>query len=360
MANPAHVALALDQAALAAFRKQHPRARLDLRGANLEETHMWGDFSGSRFDAAYLKKASLPDQLHGASFVGAHMRLAGLSGQGGAEHEFDRREASFRSAHMTDCKLQYADFTGADFTGADLRGAMFEGALLHGANFSGCNLLDARFEGARLGGTLFDAVDLSKATGLDQAVHTTPSRVTLSALARSAGRIPRSFLAQACADIAGDTLDDIVKAVTAHPVSYRSCFMSYAHGDSGFAARLHRWLRRQGIGVWRDDSSLRAGERFEPAILDAIDRHDHLLLVLSPYSMRRDWVRREVERARQRDSPHRPRVLLPVRIDSPPANVDDAFWQGILDLHAPDFGASASPRLRRAACEALLASLRRD
>lgn len=354
--NRQHVELALNHSALAAFRERHPRTRLDLRGANLEEAPLAGDFSGARFDACNLKEASLPRQLRGASFVGARMRLAHLNGGAGGEEEFDRRQACFRGAHMTDCNLRHANFRGADFTGADLRGAFFEGALLEEANFSGCLLKDAHFEGARFGGTLFDAVDLSAVDALDQAVHTAPSRVTLSTLARSGGRIPRSFLAQACADVAIDTIDGVWQAVAEQPVAYRSCFMSYAHGDAPFAERLHRWLRQRGVGVWRDDSALRAGERFGPAIFDAIDRYDHLLLVLSPKSMQSNWVRREIERAQLRDSRQRPQRILPVRIDGPSATPRDAFWQGIFELHAPDFGASSS-KLRPAACNALLQSL---
>ncbi len=357
MANPRHVELALNHAALAEFRARHPLVRLDLSNANLEEAHLSGDFTAACFDGARLKKASLPVQLRGASFDGANLRLAKLNGASGAEHEFDRTDASFQHAHMTDANLRQANFTGANFTGADMRGAFLERAILRNAVFSGTNLLDASFDGAELGNTLFDAVDLSRVRGLERAVHVRPSAITLSTIARSGGRIPQPFLAGACADMPGDVFQRLCDSIREVPYTYRSCFISYAHADVAFAETLEKRLRKEGVGVWRDAASLRAGEPFEAEIQRAIERNDHLLVVLSASALKSQWVMREVEMALRRDAPHYPSILIPVRIDDAVLKSRRPLWKQVAVNHIIDFR-SKRRTIKRDALDALDALLR--
>src|ERR1044071_8364171 len=162
MANKRHLAFALDREKWAKFRAENSGVRPDLRNADLAEAHLVGDFSGVRFDGAYMKDAYLPMQLRGATFVNARLRYAHFSGAAEAREEFDRRDTVFRDAHMSDCNMREANFEHADFSGADLRGARFERALLTSANFTGANLEDARFDGASLRGTIFSGARLKK------------------------------------------------------------------------------------------------------------------------------------------------------------------------------------------------------
>lgn len=89
MANELHVEFARDREKWAQFRRQQPDVTPDLRGANFEEAILIGDFSGVRFDGAYMKRARLPPQLSGATFVGARLHQARLNGSSRVRDEVD-------------------------------------------------------------------------------------------------------------------------------------------------------------------------------------------------------------------------------------------------------------------------------
>jgi uncharacterized protein YjbI with pentapeptide repeats len=331
MANKQHVDFARDQEKWAQFRKQQKDVTPDLRGADLGEAYLIGDFSGVLFDGAYMKEASLPPQLNGASFAGARLRLARFEGNPQVRDEFDRRNTVFRNAHMSDSSMRYANFSGADFFEADLRGAMFEGSLLTGANFTGANLLDARFDGAELGGvifsgarlqntnftravlewTTFDAVDLSGAVGLESVEHRAPSAVTLATVYRSGGRVPEQFLFGTQQDAPEDVLVKLRDTFRTLPFKYWSCFVSYADEDSEFVDHLTARLRRAGVSLWRDRLALRAGEVFEERISQAIRRYDRFLVVLSSYALGSEWVSKEISLALK----NKRHDILPIRLD---------------------------------------------
>jgi uncharacterized protein YjbI with pentapeptide repeats len=369
--------IARDESRWAHFRSQHPNTSPDLSGANLEEAHLSGDFSNVRFDGAWLKDAWLPFQLNGASFIGAHLRRAHLDGQADVRDEIDRRNTVFRSAHMTDTYLRYADFSGADFSAADMRGAMFEGSILTDVNFTGANLLDARFNEATLTRTkfsgttirnadfahatcewtIFDGVDLSLARGLGSIEHRAPSQVSLSTLFRSGGRMANAFLAGTHPDIPVDTLRNLRDSLRALPFDHYSCFISYARADTPFVDILTGRLRKAGIGFWRDTVSLRVGEPFEPSIAEAIGRFDRFLVVLSAAALKRPWVRRETEIAwklRQDD-------ILPIRLDDALLRARGAFWKELRSRpHIGDFSRWRERGHLTAGIEGLVRDLRRE
>lgn len=90
---------------------------------------------------------------------------------------------------------------------------------------------------------------------------------------------------------------------------YRA-FISYAHVDGVFAARLHKALERLSVGTdasakksrlgrfFRDDDELSAGE-LGPAIEAALSASDALIVVCTPASAQSRWVSLEIERFRQ-------------------------------------------------------------
>ena len=331
MANRRQVKLAENRDLWAEFRAKQPKVRPDLRGANLDEANLVGDFSGVLFDGAFLKGAYLPYQLNGASFIKASMRNAWLNGSPGVRAEVDRRNAIFRDAHMTDCKLMHANFDGADFSGADLRGARFDGALLRGANLTRTNLLDARFEGASLERaifagaslqrtsfknavlewTMFDAVDLSGASDLETVEHRAPSAVTLATIYRSAGRVPESFLRGTQPDIPEDVLLKFRNTFRTSRFKYRSCFVSYSSKDANFVDHLTERFRRARVKHWRDQSALRSGEFFADRIVDAITRNDRFVVVLSKHAVKSEWVAKELALALE----NKRYEIRPIRID---------------------------------------------
>ncbi len=92
--------------------------------------------------------------------------------------------------------------------------------------------------------------------------------------------------------------------------SYRyKAFISYAHADEAFVARLHQRLesfvvpkalrqiptqRRLGT-VFRDRDELAAGGSLSTHIRDALNAAEYLLVVCSPASVNSRWVNQEIE-----------------------------------------------------------------
>jgi uncharacterized protein YjbI with pentapeptide repeats len=141
LANPEHVeAFRNGVAALDAWRRSNPGARLDLSCA---------DLSGSTLRQAKLREAN---------FSRANLRDACLAGCNLVEATFlfaDLAHADFSGANLGRASLLNADCTGAimratDFSGALLVGAVFVAADLTGADFHLANLSSADFTGADL------------------------------------------------------------------------------------------------------------------------------------------------------------------------------------------------------------------
>ncbi len=77
-------------------------------------------------------------------------------------------------------------------------------------------------------------------------------------------------------------------------------FISYARADGrAFAEALERRLKRAGITSWRDLRSIESGD-IRAQVLDAVERVQHLVLVLSQRALQSDWVRREWTWARMK------------------------------------------------------------
>jgi hypothetical protein len=380
MSDETHVELARNGDRWTAFRKSHPTVIPDLRDSDFEESMLRGDFSGVLFDGAYMKSASFPAQLNGASFVGARMRYARLDGSPETRSEHERRHTNFQKAHLTDAALRNADFSFADFSLADMRGAVMENALLVGANFTAANMLDCRLDGADLTGavfrgtafrntnmseticanTTFDAVDLSRTVGLHNMVHQAPSAVSLATLIRSGGRVPLAFLAGTHPDVPETELKTLADALRTMPFEFDSCFISYAHADMAFVDALSHALSKAGVRFWRDATALLPGENFEERITNAITRHDRFLVVLSGKALEREWVAKEIEIARR----IRPEQIVPIRLDdavlSSSSEAGDFVRRALGSRHITDFSAWRNAKAFAATLAQLLTALRRD
>ncbi len=77
--------------------------------------------------------------------------------------------------------------------------------------------------------------------------------------------------------------------------SERTVFLSYAHRNRRVATRLERELAARNIHLWRDETSLRAGEAWQAALARAARSSDCVLVLVSPAAAKSEWVRREVE-----------------------------------------------------------------
>jgi hypothetical protein len=92
------------------------------------------------------------------------------------------------------------------------------------------------------------------------------------------------------------TPDDValMEAFQQKVLSERTLFLSYARHDVEVAARLEQELEARGIHVWRDETSLRAGEAWEAALERAVRAADCIMVLVSPASAESEMVRREL------------------------------------------------------------------
>jgi hypothetical protein len=92
------------------------------------------------------------------------------------------------------------------------------------------------------------------------------------------------------------TPDDIVllEAFEHKILSERAVFLSYAHRNRRVAARLEDELETRDVHVFRDVTSLRAGEDWPAALERAARGADCVVVLVSPAAADSDWVRREV------------------------------------------------------------------
>ncbi|MEZ5290029.1 MAG: toll/interleukin-1 receptor domain-containing protein [Vicinamibacterales bacterium] len=74
-------------------------------------------------------------------------------------------------------------------------------------------------------------------------------------------------------------------------------FLSYHSGDADWVVRLQRALEARGVTVWLDRDQIRPGDRFVTVLEEALTRVRCVVVVLSPGSLRSNWVRDEYHRA---------------------------------------------------------------
>jgi hypothetical protein len=232
----------------------------------------------------------------------------------------DLSDAQLLKADLIGANLSVADLLGADLLGADLRAANLGGANLSGANLSAAHLRGANLNGAQLSETdfgeaildwtVFAHVDLSTAKGLDTVRHLGPSTIGLDTIYNSQGKISEVFL-RGCG--VPDDLIGYIKSI-AGAIQFYSCFISYSTKDQEFADRLHEGLQNKGVRCWFAPHNVKAGEKLNEQIDQAIRLHDKLLLILSEHSMNSEWVKTEIFNAREREVAEKKRKLFPVRL----------------------------------------------
>ncbi|GAB4575113.1 MAG: hypothetical protein Kow0077_25020 [Anaerolineae bacterium] len=90
-------------------------------------------------------------------------------------------------------------------------------------------------------------------------------------------------------------------------------YLAYTREDALFAVQLAEDLQALGIEVWLDINEIAPGHDWEAAQQAAIEACEGLVIVLSPEAMRREHMRREVQRAFNR----RKTIFLAVARPSP-------------------------------------------
>jgi hypothetical protein len=209
--------------------------------------------------------------------------------------------------------LRKADLRNADLSLALLFRTDLSGSKLSWANFNGAILDRTDLSGAEIGYTIFSDVDLSQTIGLESVVHLSPSTIGIDTIYRSKGKIPRTFLRGA--GVPEDFIDYMASLVGTG-IEFYSLFISYSHKDEAFAERLHSDLQASGVRCWYAPEDMPGGKKLHVEIDSAIRMHDKLLLILSEHSMKSEWVKTEISKARMRELKEKRQVLFPIRLCS--------------------------------------------
>lgn len=290
-------------------------------------------------DGAELRGAD----LQGAILSNANMRWANLTGanlQGAILYQTEFYQSCLRK-----CDLSDTDMRGAKLHDANLIKAVFNGTNLFRCDFINTNLSGASLAGSFCGTTAFSNVDLSVVKGLDKVKHTGPSNIDLLTISRSKGLLPNKFLSDAGVP---DSLLKVIGKFTPDvdgPLYY-SCFISYNHNDVSFTTKLWESLRAANVPVWYAPENIKPGIKIIEQIQGAIQTHDKILVVLSSYSMKSEWVMTELRNAHKREHKEKIHILLPISLASEEkvkkwkcfdADIGKDIAVEIREYHIPDF-----------------------
>ena len=208
MADLQQLALLTDKGidAWNAWRREQPRVRVDLTGANLAETHLTGidlrranlrgadiahawladaDLRGANLSKVEAREANFMEanlekaKLRGATLAGAFMpkaRLPGADLTGTNLNKANLEDADLSGATLARAQIRLATVFRANLSGADLEGADLSTARLNGVNFRGARLCGAFLNEADLSSADFTGADLrgaqlSKATLVETRLH---------------------------------------------------------------------------------------------------------------------------------------------------------------------------------------------
>lgn len=132
-------------------------------------------------------------------------------------------------------------------------------------------------------------------------------------------------------------------------------FISYAREDFDFAKKLYQDLRLAGIEPWLDKESMRAGEKWQPAIRSAINESQYFVPLLSSKSVqKKGYVQRELKEALEilDGLSYKDIFVIPLRIDNCKVtnkkineyNIVDLFpdWEGGIKKVLDSMGISSN------------------
>jgi len=93
-------------------------------------------------------------------------------------------------------------------------------------------------------------------------------------------------------------------------------FLSHSHADKDFAKKLARDLQMSRVRVWIDEAEIRIGDSLLSKIQSGIQEMEFLGVVLSPSSVKSEWVTRELQAAMQLEINNRKLKVLPILYQS--------------------------------------------
>ena len=226
--------------------------------------------------------------------------------------------ANLSRANLSGANLSGANLTGSDLWGAKLsqaylKGAKLNEAELNGVDFNRAKLSEADLSNVTIGYSTFTANDLSTTKGLETVKHSYPSSIGIDTIFMSKGKIPHVFLRGAGVP---EVLIEYLPSLLGTGIEFYSLFISYSTADEEFAKRLHNDLQAKGVRCWFAPHDMRSGKKIHKQIDEAIRMYDRLLLILSPSSMKSNWVETEIFKARRREVADKKQVLFPIRLCS--------------------------------------------
>jgi hypothetical protein len=271
---------------------------------------------------------------------------------------------NLRGADLTAADLSRVQLDQADLRSAVLKRVIFDNASLREANLNKAVVDGADFTLSKMAFTSICDVDLSTAKGLETVRHEGPSSVGIDTIYRSQGEVPEVFLRGAGVP---EEFITYMKSLVANPIEFYSCFISYSTKDQEFAERLYADLQNKNVRCWFAPHNVRGGRKMHLQIDEAIRLHEKLLLILSPNSMKSEWVKTEIAKARKREMQEQRDVLFPVRLVSFEAIRDWECFDAdtgkdsareIREYFVPDFSDWKNHDKYKAAFERLLQDLK--
>ncbi len=303
------------------WRKTCPLIAPDLSGAVLQEK----DLSHCNLNRANLQHSNL---------IGSHFANADLS-----------------ESDLTGANLAWTDMRLSNLSRSNLTRAKLKGTILRETNLSGAILNEAR-----MGFTILGHTNLTNTRGLETIRHVAPSILGIDMYQTYGHVLPRQFLI-GCG--VSDALADYATSLSQNPIQLSSCFISYAKEDEEFALRLHEDLHQRSIQAWVFATDARWGQSVWGEIDEAIRCHERMILVCSKHSLVSGPVKREIERALQREDREGSLVIFPLNIDdflltswNHPRKAD------ITKIVVADFTDWRTPKKYDAALERLVSALR--
>ena len=122
----------------------------------------------------------------------------------------------------------------------------------------------------------------------------------------------------------------IIEAVTR--LRQYDCFVSYCSSDEEFVVRLERDLRQRGIEIWRDRRETEIGDSILDKIRSGISESYTFIIVLSPESLKSEWVIKELNEALAKSSAGEIRIHPVLHKDCPrPPQLDECVYADFRD-----------------------------
>ena len=104
---------------------------------------------------------------------------------------------------------------------------------------------------------------------------------------------------QAGNDLAEVNVHDLLDGVRPSKNQAAKVFISYGHDDKAFVQELATTLAKDNIEAWWDFDKLKGGHDWQKEIQQGIKRCDFFIVVLSPTSVDREWVLKEITYANE-------------------------------------------------------------